>query len=173
MARRFMWVPFLVASLAVAGCFGSGPGGGSGDAPAFLTEDQAEDIQYLLSLYQRNGFEAREEVAGDKSFLVVKHPEANGKVLVKPVPDRKCYQMALIYRKKEGIPLSYDMFEKVNNLNRDGFLKLYLDSDGDIWFEHYVSYRGGIMQENLLGFTQYFAHLGSLSAARYFGDYLN
>jgi len=163
--RCLMIVLLAVALLAMACTVAPGPGGPDG----FLAETGASDIERLMTLFQKNDFQTGWIKPG-KVFWIT-HDEMPGKVLFEIQENTKSLRVATVYKKKTDVELEPQTLMQMNLINFKGYVKVYLDKDGDFWTEMFYPYRKGIVEDSLMVFTRQFARY-SQEAAKTMSHYL-
>jgi len=157
----------IIAVLALGAC--SGTQGGPSGPEGFLGEVGASDTERLMTMYQKADFQTGWIKAG-KVFWIT-HDEMPGKVLLEVQEKTKSLRVATVYKKKSEIEPDPQILVSINMINFKGYVKVYLDKDGDFWTEMFYPYRKGIVEEGLMVFTRQFARY-SQEAAKVMSHYL-
>ncbi|MBM4373432.1 MAG: hypothetical protein FJ098_17375 [Deltaproteobacteria bacterium] len=161
-------VVLLFLSALVAGAC-SGGGGRSTVPGGFLSEAGASDTERLMTLFQKNDFSTG-WIRPGKVFWVT-HDEMPGKVILEVQDKTKSLRAATVYQRKEGATPDPETHTRVNLINFKGYVKVYLDDEGDFWTEMFYPFRKGLVEEGLMVFTRQFARF-SQEAATIMADYL-
>ena len=135
---------------------------GPQDPDGFLSESGASDTERLMTLYQKHDFKTGWIKPG-KVFWIT-HDEMPGKVLLEVQEKTKSLRVATVYKKKADADLGAQTLMQLNLINFKGYVKVYLDKDGDFWTEMFYPYRKGIVQEGLMVFTRQFARYSQEAA---------
>lgn len=144
---------------------------GSKACPSVLplvSENSISDLEKLRAVFERNGFSSR-WVKVDKAIAVT-HDEMPGKVLMDLQPKRKLLRLVKVYGMNPDAGLDETLLRKVNEINRLGVVKLFVEGDG-LWAEMFIAYRDGVPEQNLMVTTRNFSRLAS-QAARGVAEYL-
>lgn len=162
------WLILGLSLAALAGC--SAPAANCPEVPeGFISEQGAGDVERLITLFQKNDFTAAWVKPG-KVFWV-SHDEMPGKVLLEYQDKTRALRFATVYNKKEGAEVEPATLFQLNLINYKGFVKVYVDKDGDLWTESYYPIRDGAQERSLMVFTRQFARY-SRDAAKLLSDYL-
>ena len=122
-----------------------------------------------MTLYQKSDFQTGWIKPG-KVFWIT-HDEMPGKVLFEVQEKTKSLRVATVYKKRAESATDPKTLGQVNMINFKGYVKVYLDKDGDFWTEMFYPYRKGILEDSLMVFTRQFARY-SQEAAKTMAHYL-
>ena len=142
---------------------------GPNDPDGFLGETGASDTERLMTLYQKNDFQTGWLKAG-KVFWITQD-EMPAKVLFEVQEKTKSLRVATVYKKRAEAASDPQALMQMNMINFKGYVKVYLDKDGDFWTEMFYPYRKGILEDGLMIFTRQFARY-SQEAAKIMTHYL-
>ncbi len=139
------------------------------DPEGFLGETGSGDTERLMTVYQKNDFQTGWIKPG-KVFWIT-HDEMPGKVLFEVQEKTKSLRVATVYKKRQESTPDPQTLIQLNMINFKGYVKVYLDKDGDFWTEMFYPYRKGIFEDGLMIFTRQFARY-SQEAAKTLAHYL-
>lgn len=139
------------------------------DPDGFLGETGAGDTERLMTVFQKNDFQTGWIKPG-KVFWIT-HDEMPGKVLFEVQEKTKSLRVATVYKKRQESAPDPKTLIQLNMINFKGYVKVYLDKDGDFWTEMFYPYRKGILEDGLMIFTRQFARY-SQEAAKTLAHYL-
>ncbi|MFH1532782.1 MAG: YbjN domain-containing protein [Pseudomonadota bacterium] len=157
----------LIAVVLLAGACSAAQG--PKDPDGFLGETGAADTERLMILYQKSDFQTGWIKPG-KVFWIT-HDEMPGKVLFEVQEKTKSLRVATVYKKRAESAADPQILMQVNTINYKGYVKVYLDKDGDFWTEMFYPYRKGLSEDSLMVFTRQFARY-SQEAAKAMAHYL-
>ena len=160
-------IPVLTALSLLAGACGAAQG--TRGPKGYLSETGAGDTERLMTVFQKNDFQTGWIKPG-KVFWIT-HDEMPGKVLFEVQDKTKSLRVATVYKKKVEVELGPETLMQMNLINFKGYVKVYLDKDGDFWTEMFYPFRKGLVEEGLMIFTRQFARY-SQEAAKTMVHYL-
>ncbi len=160
-------IPALIALSACSSC--PTKADSDVDDKNWIQEVAAADIDLLVGRLQKEGLKTGWYKAGSVAWLM--YGELPLKVGLNIERRLMSLRVFACFRHKAEIEPNVDLLLGVNNTNRDGYVKVYLDSEADICSESFYSYRRGIDVKAFKGFITHFQE-ATISAVKPFESYL-
>lgn len=129
----------------------------------------AADLDILTQKLRGRGFTTRWIRAG--TVLYAKHPDIPGGVVIENIESASSFRVARQYRKRPGAEVTPELLARINRTNLHGYVKVYVDTNGNFWTEMYYCYRPGISLDGFVNFITAFAKDSAAVAKKYY-DYL-
>lgn len=131
----------LGAALALVAIAGLSACATTTNCPTGPADASLYDLNILGGAFRADG--ATFELVSD-SLAAVRFEDIGVVIVVMPLPDRDVIRMSSTWTKDPNVLPTAEWLLKVNEQNKDGIVKVYLDDDADVITEWYLEAKSGL-----------------------------